>query len=912
MMQITRQSTPRRGPVLLLAPAPGRYPGRWLGRSLGLSLGLALGAGLALSGCGDDDSSTTTPAPAPAPPPTPAPPAPDPVGVPGGLKVSATGADFIEFGWEAVEGATGYEIQLSLKEGDFATVATATVTTTMHRFEVAAETTGYARVRAHEGDRQSEWSETATGTSMAAPLVLAAPMPTVSSTGPDHIEWTWQMVANALAYEVRVAATRDGFDAASPVRTTETTHRVAAEPDTEMFLRVRAAAGTPESPVVSDWSEAVAGMSEAAPTPFVLRMRPPEAAADKACSGQVFCPDSGTDVKTAMASVNQRMLVSSSVSARITPMFVEGAAGAIVSAEDDQMPFNGRTWSALQSEIATDGVTFEFRRLTTGAGQEPMPTGDAAYITCGPFRCSEAAAEMPAAPPVTLADAAVCTDFEADFELVTGLIDNHSHLEGNNGVDIAWRYTISHPATVTHEFSGVYPDGGDLVVPGAALTVASSPQFLDMRSGTGQINKFGRVENYDDNPANALSPAPLRSGAMDCFAANGYAVGTTTYQSAARSLGRSRESHPVDRPPSCVRLVTDGVYTDYPDNEEIQQEVLWKNYVPDYRLRVTPSGGVSWAGSRVAWGDDDPFEDLDCEPETVEVAERLGDVCEAFEAEVDAYWGNGLGAGGAFEVQYLFRMTDAMTVAATNTAGRINEIVVRNKNAIPLGNNSGHEYRPRGSRHASLWLVNDGPPRTLAQFNRDANRVGSQYRNDNPARSEGLDGTFKDHDLYDFHRTATQWYGALHQTADHVQDGNCPPGTNVGSFCFGTLRWRALMSEAIHDEDGDPRYGDLGKIDMVGANGGPGSDGVPENYDTAADPSLRCSDADGPGCDAEEVEVELSATFTRIRDTKTCTREIEVSLTCDWDADGDRRRGGDVAFDTRDTNVNRFITCRGN
>ena len=906
MMQITRQSSPRRGPVLPLAPAPrrssGRYPGRWPG----LSLGLALGAALVLSGCGDDDSSTTTPAPAPAPaPPTPAPPAPDPVGVPGGLKVTASGADFLEFGWDAVEGATAYEIQMSLKEGDFATVATATVTTTMHRFEVAAETTGYARVRAHEGERQSEWSETAMGTSMAAPLVLSAPRARVKGAGPDYIEWEWDAVANAESYQVRVAATMAGLDAASPETVSGTTHRVDAEPEMEMYLRVRAAAGTAESPVVSDWSEAVAGMSETAPTPFVVSMRPPEADADKDCSGQVFCPDSGTDAKTAMASVNQRMLVSSSVAARITPMFVEGAAGAIISAGDDQMPFSGRTWSALQSEIATDGVTFEFRRMTTGAGQEPMPTGDASYLTCGPFRCSEAAAETPAAPPVTLADAAVCTDFEADFELVTGLRQNGSHRNGNNGVDIAWRYTVSHPATVTHEFSGVYPDGGDLVVPGAAVSVASRRQFLDMRPGTGQINKFGRSVNYDADPATALSPAPLRSGTADCFNANGYALETTTYQSAARSLGRSRESHPLDRPPSCVRLVTDGTYVNYPDNEEILQAVVWKNYVPDYRLRVTPTGGVSWAGSRVEWGEDDPFEDLDCEPETIEVAERLGDVCEAFEAEVDAYWGNGLGAGGAFEVQYVIE-------GVIVTEARINEIVVRNKNPITTGNNSGHEYRARGSRHASLWLVNDGPPRTLAQFGTDAGRL--QSGNLNPAASEGMDGTFKDHDLYDFHRTPERRYGALERTADHVQDGNCPSGTPQGSFCFGDLRWRALMRAAIHDEDGDPRYGDLGKIDRVGATGFGSSDGVPENYDTDADPSLRCSDADGPGCDAEDVEVELSATFTRIRDTKTCTREIEVSLTCDWDADADHRGVGDAPndFDTRETNRNRFITCRGN
>ena len=836
------------------------------------SLVAILGAGLVLAGCGGG-SGGATPAPAPAPTPTPAPtpPTPAPVGVPAGLRVTATGHDFLEFGWEAVEGATGYEIQLSLTADDFSSVITVTVTTTSHRFGVAAETTAYARVRANAGDRQSEWSETVTGATEAAPLMLTAPTPRVSDTGPDYIEWTWEAVADALAYEVQVAATSEGLAGADPQRIETTTHRVAAEPETERFLRVRAVAGTSESPVVSDWSDAAAGTSDAARNPFLVSLTPPAAAADPTCSGQAFCPDDGTDPKTARATLNRQMRVSSSHPARITPLFLEGA-GLAVRAGDDETPFGLVTWNALQNAVAREGVSFRFDRVVLGAPQGAA-AGDSVFITCGPFRCSEAAAERPGPPDITLAESGVCDAFETDFRLRKGIADNGHARKRRNAVDVGWEYTLSHPATVTHEFPDIRVGSGFMTVPGAPLTVTSTPRALSMRpaaeSSASRVNKFGPEANRDAISSFGADPGPIWNGyhsngsPRDCLPLTGVGPGDKTYQSVGRDRGADRPAlgKPV-RPANCFALLTDALYTAADDNR--RAEVDWNDYVPSYRLRVTPSSAVSWIGSRVSWGKDDPFAGLKCESVTIEAAEQL-EVCDDFQAEAKSYWGSGIERGGRFELQYRF-------TGATNTDGNLTHLEIRNGAPAPAntreGTGGGSEYRPYGSRHAFLWLVNEKP--------------GVAGRN------MGIDGTEKDHDVYD-----------LRGVADGREEYGDP----------GVRTWRALMTVEIHDDRGVPQHGDFGKIDMADAEGEPGSDGNPDNYDDN-ETADRCTDGDGgAGCDAAK-DFDLSATFTRIQDTDTCTWTAAVSLACTWDADGRGRRGGDTAFD--DDTIQWFISCEPN
>ena len=138
------------------------------------SLALALPLGL-FAGCGGGtDGTPIPPATSPEPPPTPPPPPPPPSG-PTGLHVSAVGEDFIEWRWDAVEGADGYEVQFSVDESFDSTDETIgrTVNELFYRREsLAAGTTAYLRVRSIAGAGQnritSPWSDPVTG-STAAP-----------------------------------------------------------------------------------------------------------------------------------------------------------------------------------------------------------------------------------------------------------------------------------------------------------------------------------------------------------------------------------------------------------------------------------------------------------------------------------------------------------------------------------------------------------------------------------------------------------------------------------------------------------------------------------------------------------------------------------------------------------------------
>ena len=864
MMQITGKPSPSRGLTARLAP---------------MLVGLVLGAGLALSGCGDDDSTTTTPAPAPAP----APPAPAPtptLDAPAGLTVASSGTDYIEFSWEAVEGASGYEIQLSTTEGDFSSVSTASVTGTMHRFSVEPGTTAYARVRAVSDEaNDSDWTEAVTGMSNAAPLVLAVPTVRVKATGVDFVEWEWDAVENAQGYQLQVADSEDGLDMAELERVTVTSHRVTVEPETTMYIRVRAGVLLP-APTAGDWSAAVAATSDVAPSPLTVSMSPPDRDADRACLGQPFCPDSGKDAKTAMATVNTGMMVTSSHSARITPMFMEGAGSVVVSAGSDRTPFAHVSWSATQLAVARDGAVFKFEKVSVGAGQEPTPTGDAAYITCGPFRCSDAAMEVPAAPDITLADSAACTEFEATLDLVKGIASNGAARdtvgEGiattNIGLDFGFTYTATHAATVTHEFTGLASDGGSAYrVNGGSVAPASTPTGLPLAprgAGRTAVNHFGGALNRDDDDDTQDQPGPIRNGydsgdPVDCydegnlappdFADRGYEIANS---SLGRVIGR------LKRPEHCARLITDGIYEEAPAGKASPN---WRNYLTGYRVRFTPTAVVAWGGSAVAWSslEDDPFDGLACPDRTFEVTD-LVDVCRDFEDEVDAYWGEGIGAGGPFQVEYT-----ASAAGVTVATHALTHIVIRNKaNSNSAQRGTEFAYRPRGSRHAHMWLV------------------------DSRATGAGIDGTPEDPDLYLAVGNENARLGA---DADLEGSG-------------GSGDWRPLMVLDLRDEDGDPKYGDFGKVDFDG-------NGKADNTTAIDDDASRaCTASDGgAGCDAE-MTFDLSATFTRIRDTDACTRTIEQSITCTWDADGDKQRGGTNRFDVQtganeSPDRNFFIRC---
>ena len=900
MMPIDRKPTAFRGPALLLT--------------------LTLAGGLALSGC-SDDSALNTPAPAP----TPAPRAPAPtLAAPAGLMVADTGANFIEFRWQPVEGASGYEIHLSFTAGDFSTVSAANVTGTMHQFTVEPETTAYARVRATATGVTSDWSDAVSGTSSAAPIVLGVPMPAVSSTGPDHIEWAWAAVPDAQGYQVQVADSEDGLAEARMLPTPNTTHRVTADPETTMYIRVRAAVLQPTL-TAGAWSDAVEGMSAAAPTFLTVSMTPPEAGADSACRGQAFCPYEGTDAATAMASVNPGMMVTSSHPAEVSAMFVPGAS-AITLREGDNTPFSNVIWAALQQTIAGDGVIFEFRRLSTGAGQEPASGAEVRYITCGPFRCSESSDERPPAPDITIEDSAACTDFVAEFTLTAGAMRNGTPNQPN-GLDLGWTYTSTGPATVTH----VLPSAGGLRVAAPAIDRTSFGKPLGAtRDDARKINVFGGVLDTDVDSFKAFgvhdlemtTDGPIRNGTADCFFESDSAVGDRRWTGTSPGppafrpdawkvdwgtyslFGTVGAATTVRRPEECFRIIVDdtsGCTTGHGGN---CQGVTRADYLEGYSLEVQPQASVTWFGSRVKWPrGSDPFEGLDCPARTV-TTDHV-EVCELFAEEVDLYWGRGrvaiVGDRDAFgEGPEEWRLRP---VIADNTYGTTRTLlalqVARNFPAPPglrgvddQTHDPRYIARPSGSRFSSLWLSDT----TEIPFDHDdLDRLGVL----------GIDRTRNDRNLYyPSPRHAFQVWLPLKQFGIGI--GSTNVGYRIGDEGGPVNRpvQRGIITFPMLDGDHRQRHGDFGKLDFD-------DNGQADNFTSAfwAD-DRECDTTDGgeKKCDVDGVEFTGEVTFVMSRDSLQCAQTRDISLTCDWDADGDD--GKNRVFDA--ANADKFIACRPN
>ena len=183
-----------------------------------LLLALLLGAGMMISACGDEEVPTpTTPAPTPAPAPTPTPtptPEPEPTGpaTPTGLRISASGSNFLEWTWNAVEGALGYQGQFSpggvFTDADSLIIKTAAQTS--HRIDnLSANTTGYFRVRSGSGSltdlQYSDWSDGVTGTTSAPPPAVPLSAPTgfsATNREDNSITLSWSAVDDADTYEV--------------------------------------------------------------------------------------------------------------------------------------------------------------------------------------------------------------------------------------------------------------------------------------------------------------------------------------------------------------------------------------------------------------------------------------------------------------------------------------------------------------------------------------------------------------------------------------------------------------------------------------------------------------------------------------------------------------------------------------
>jgi len=329
----------------------------------------------------------------------------------------------------------------------------------------------------------------------------------VDETTETSIEWHWNAVEGALAYAVQVSMDEMFDDMDMIDHTTENHYTVSElEPDTSVYLRVAAAAGSLEAPILSDWSTHVTGMSnqpppepEPTPDPVSVTFMPPEGKFP-------MVPDDEVRPASAMASVNPDMVVMSNTTAVITPMFVPGAAGVNVDAADDNMPFKYVDWSMPQSDLivpAEGGATFMIQRTTVGANQEMEPTGDVAYVTCGPFRCVEGMD----APMFAVEDSAACAGWDPDLELQIGLIDNDflpgtanatgppalstgGNANTDDGIDLGWRTSSSVTMTVKHILAGVgdtYSVAGPEAARGSNRVLKMDKRSVNNGSAASQI-----------------------------------------------------------------------------------------------------------------------------------------------------------------------------------------------------------------------------------------------------------------------------------------------------------------------------------------------------------------------------------------------------------------------------------------
>ncbi len=788
-------------------------------RAAFLLLTVTLGAGLVLSGCGDDDTATT-PAPAPPPPPPPAPepepepepepPAPEAPATPTGLHVDDTTETSVEYHWNAVEGAIGYAVQISMDE-------------------------------MFGADDQ------------------------IVPTAETHIE-------------------------VGPL-----------PPMTTVYVRVAAAAGTLEAPVLSDWSTHVTGMTAMPPPPPPPPAPDPVMAmfslADDAKSQHFMVADDDDDEATAMAYVNPEIMVESNSTAIITPMFVDGANGVSVDMGMN-MPFAyvgaAGNWDMLQSMVLSDGATFMVQRTTVGANQEMEPTGDVMHITCGPFECMEG----DTVPELSIANSGVCTAWDPEVNIMVGKVDNdvldatvsggtpEARWDGNDGIDLGITTSSSLAMKVKHVFSGVAGGRNQSSTVDAA---SGSNKALTMKAVTDAILLGGAAADDTDTEWD------------------------DTLAACDNTYSREDVSSKVDRPggTTCFRLLGPGAGRN--DNDASKGA----NYLSGWSIELSPVGGdVTWGN--VDW-DDNPFEDLTCEgADPIMVADHV-DVCDMFETEVSMATGKGWKPDVVFDGE--------------------NRVVRWEASATPA---SGHERMFK-----TLWFDDNLNGKIL----KDTSGRGARRPDPDGAgagTAAGAQATI--HDLYDYHQDDNNikkiWQFLTDDDGDLVASAG-----DLGKVDFlsddddlktaddeTTIELEVCPANTKWDPDGatdtTPCKSTDGGTTADADHAQDGSriainpDGNADNYvdatDSVAFSDFRgCSeddggdDADGSECDAEWVN-EVEVLFAD--GTFGCSATRTITVTCEWDADGGMAQGRNalptaaVNFDNDPAdgtnNLGHFLECK--
>ena len=422
-----------------------------------LLLILLLGAGLFVAACGDEDVPTpTTPAPPPPPPPAPPPtpepePEPEAPAVPVGLRISGSGTDFVEWSWMPVADVSGYDVQFSPNEaftGEDEIIARTAEEISYRRDGLAEATSAFLRVRSAAGTGEdritSDWSTHVTGMT-EAPTPEPEPEPpamptglTVSDSGEDFIEWSWDPVAGAGGYDVQFSENQIFSDEDETIsRSVEEVsyRREELEMGTSYYLRVRSAAGTGEDRITSDWSTHVTGMTDAAPPP-------PEP------------PATPTG-----------LMVSATTETSITWTWnaVDGADGYVVQANMDEMfdladtvLFNGQPFTTETSYTRTDldPETTVYVRVAAGVGT-PADHLLSAFTNHVTGMTMAAAPEAPAAPANLRVKDRGSDYIEWEWDEVDGADGYHAQFSTNSGFSVTDDQFLQGMSNTTHKVSNL-------------------------------------------------------------------------------------------------------------------------------------------------------------------------------------------------------------------------------------------------------------------------------------------------------------------------------------------------------------------------------------------------------------------------------------------------------------------------
>ena len=554
--------------------------------------------------------------------------------------VSDTTETSITWTWNASEGALGYAVQVSHDEMfDDTDQVALTQEASFTAADIPPETSLYLRVAAGTGTPEalaaavttgdlsglalSPWTTHVTGMSAMppppppAPMAPATPTGLMAEGGEGTITWSWEAVEGADGYAIQVSMDEMFDDMDGTTYTTETSHSVADLGYSETRrARVASTSGEGDDMLMSMWTTHMSATTDAKRVPPPPALKVSFSLPDGEAHFLIADPDDN-DAETAMADVNAKIMVNSNVDVIITPNFVEGANGVSVM-KGDNVPFGRVSWELSQHDVLFgEGAVFMIQRAVIGANQEMEPPGDVAYVTCGPFTCTESNPEQPARPEITRADSAVCDAFAPEFALQYGWVDNDvlvtaraedtgatppiaAREEGagteDDGLDIGWVTTSKADMTVMHHFEGV-ADGRNYSVAGRDAAEGTDKALaMDLGDGTANdADKDAGTSNDGYKPALVVM-------------AEGEAC--ADYSDTESPLASARG---IDKPESCFRIIGS------PD------------YLSGYSIEVeAKNSAVSWG--KVEW-EEDPFEELTCGSVTEMAAEHV-DIQMLFEEEV--------------------------------------------------------------------------------------------------------------------------------------------------------------------------------------------------------------------------------------------------------------------------------------